>query len=50
MFIHTYTQGTTSCEVQAITAAGEASRGATAYLNLEAGGDCHGEPAALKVR
>ena len=42
-------QGTTSCEVQAVTAAGEAARGATAYLNLEAGGDCHGEAAALKV-
>ncbi|EFJ51560.1 hypothetical protein VOLCADRAFT_57231, partial [Volvox carteri f. nagariensis] len=39
-------QGTTSAEVLAVTAAGGAARGATAYLNLESG-DCHGEMAAV---
>ncbi|GIL53284.1 hypothetical protein Vafri_8926 [Volvox africanus] len=39
-------QGTTSAEVQAVSAAGPAARGATAYLNLESG-DCHGEAAAV---
>ncbi|GIL89012.1 hypothetical protein Vretimale_16283 [Volvox reticuliferus] len=39
-------QGTTSAEVQAVSAAGPAAHGATAYLNLESG-DCHGEAAAV---
>ncbi|GLC48449.1 hypothetical protein PLESTB_000099000 [Pleodorina starrii] len=39
-------QGTTSAEVQAVSAAGPSARGATAYLNLESG-DCHGEAAAV---
>lgn len=42
-------QGTTSAEVQAVLAAQGAAKGSTAYLNLEAGGDCHGEPAAIKA-
>ncbi len=44
-----WAQGTASAEVQAASAAGAAARGATAYLNLEPGGDCHGEPAALRA-
>ncbi|KAG2494143.1 hypothetical protein HYH03_007779 [Edaphochlamys debaryana] len=39
-------QGTTAAEALAVTAAGPAARGATAYLNLEPG-DCHGEAAAV---
>ncbi len=35
-----------SAEVLAVSAAGSAARGATAYLNLESG-DCHGEAAAV---
>ncbi|GFR49391.1 hypothetical protein Agub_g11443 [Astrephomene gubernaculifera] len=41
-------QGTPSAEVQAVSAAGPAARGATAYLNLESG-DCHGEAAAVEA-
>lgn len=35
-----------SAEVLAVSAAGPAARGSTAYLNLESG-DCHGEAAAV---
>ena len=38
-------QGTASAEVQAVSAAGDASRGGTAYVNLETG-DCHGDATA----
>ncbi len=41
-------QGTESPERQAVTQAGAAARGATAYLNLEPG-DCHGESAAVEA-
>ncbi|KAK3028787.1 hypothetical protein RJ639_039053 [Escallonia herrerae] len=37
-----YAQGTKPAEVQAVEAAGELCRGATAYLNLEPG-DCYGD-------
>ncbi|WIA34857.1 hypothetical protein OEZ86_013155 [Tetradesmus obliquus] len=39
-------QGTTPSEVLAVQQAGEAARGATAYLNLETG-DCHGDESAV---
>lgn len=39
-------QGTTPAEVVAARQAGEAARGATAYLNLETG-DCHGDDSAV---
>lgn len=41
-------QGTESAESKAVTAAGAAARGGTAYLNLEPG-DCHGEAAAVEA-
>ncbi|CAI5969373.1 unnamed protein product [Closterium sp. NIES-64] len=41
-----HAQGTASAEKQAVEAAGEAARGATAYLNLEPG-DCHGDDTAV---
>ncbi|GJP50996.1 hypothetical protein CLOM_g10149 [Closterium sp. NIES-68] len=41
-----HAQGTASAEKQAVEAAGEAARGATAYLNLEPG-DCHGDDSAV---
>ncbi|GLT87794.1 hypothetical protein SLE2022_058550 [Rubroshorea leprosula] len=37
-----YAQGTKPAEIQAVEAAGEHCRGATAYLNMEPG-DCHGD-------
>ncbi|KAK2974283.1 hypothetical protein RJ640_016769 [Escallonia rubra] len=43
-----YAQGTKPAEVQAVEAAGELSRGATAYLNLEPG-DCHGDHTAVSA-
>ncbi|XP_021734368.1 riboflavin biosynthesis protein PYRR, chloroplastic-like [Chenopodium quinoa] len=43
-----YAQGTTAAEVQAVEAAGEWCRGATAYLNMECG-DCHGERTAVSA-
>nr|XP_021851859.1 riboflavin biosynthesis protein PYRR, chloroplastic isoform X2 [Spinacia oleracea] len=43
-----YAQGTTSAEVQAVQAAGDWCRGATAYLNMECG-DCHGEHTAVSA-
>lgn len=42
-------QGTASAEVQAVAEAGLSSSSSTAYLNLESGGDCHGEPAAIRA-
>lgn len=41
-------QGTEPPECQVARLAGEAARGATAYLNLETG-DCHGEAAAVEA-
>lgn len=41
-----YAQGTVSCEVQAVEAAGSLSQGATAYLAMEPG-DCHGDTASV---
>ncbi|RYR60940.1 hypothetical protein Ahy_A04g018028 isoform C [Arachis hypogaea] len=43
-----YAQGTTPAEAQAVAAAGELCRGATAYLNMEPG-DCHGDHAAVSA-
>ncbi|KAK3002749.1 hypothetical protein RJ639_017879 [Escallonia herrerae] len=43
-----YAQGTKPAEVQAVEAAGELCRGATAYLNLEPG-DCHGDHTAVSA-
>ncbi|KAJ4826813.1 hypothetical protein Tsubulata_016033 [Turnera subulata] len=43
-----YAQGTKPAEVQAVEAAGEFSRGATAYLNMEPG-DCHGDHSAVSA-
>ncbi|XP_027353545.1 riboflavin biosynthesis protein PYRR, chloroplastic isoform X2 [Abrus precatorius] len=43
-----YAQGTTPAEVQAVEAAGERCRGATAYLNMEPG-DCHGDHSAVSA-
>ncbi|KAI7739062.1 hypothetical protein M8C21_005221 [Ambrosia artemisiifolia] len=43
-----YAQGTTPAEVQAVEAAGEYCRGATAYVNMEPG-DCHGDYAAVSA-
>ncbi|EFJ23954.1 hypothetical protein SELMODRAFT_102410 [Selaginella moellendorffii] len=43
-----YGQGTRCAEIQAVEMAGELSRGATAYLNLEPG-DCHGDDTAIKA-
>ncbi|KAK7243238.1 hypothetical protein RIF29_38029 [Crotalaria pallida] len=43
-----YAQGTTPAEVQAVEAAGERCRGATAYLNMEPG-DCHGDRTAVSA-
>jgi len=43
-----YAQGTAAAEVQAIDAAGERCRGATAYLNMEPG-DCHGDHSAVSA-
>jgi diaminohydroxyphosphoribosylaminopyrimidine deaminase/5-amino-6-(5-phosphoribosylamino)uracil reductase len=45
---HLRAQGTTSAEVLAAREAGEAARGATAYLNLESG-DCHGDDSAVSA-
>ncbi len=41
-------QGTTSAEVQCVTAAQQQTAGSTAYLNLETG-DCHGDSASLSA-
>ncbi|KAI3694255.1 hypothetical protein L1987_77218 [Smallanthus sonchifolius] len=41
-----YAQGTKPAEVQAVEAAGEYCRGATAYVNMEPG-DCHGDYTAV---
>ncbi|KAI7736071.1 hypothetical protein M8C21_023688 [Ambrosia artemisiifolia] len=43
-----YAQGTTPAEVQAVEAAGEFCRGATAYVNMEPG-DCHGDYTAVSA-
>ncbi|KAJ7976617.1 Riboflavin biosynthesis protein PYRR chloroplastic [Quillaja saponaria] len=43
-----YAQGTKPAEVQAVEAAGDLCRGATAYLNLEPG-DCHDDPTAVSA-
>ncbi|OVA14785.1 CMP/dCMP deaminase [Macleaya cordata] len=43
-----YAQGTKCAELQAVEAAGEFSRGATAYLNMEPG-DCHGDQTAVSA-
>ncbi|CAI9274974.1 unnamed protein product [Lactuca saligna] len=43
-----YAQGTKPAEVQAVEAAGEYCRGATAYLNMEPG-DCDGDNTALSA-
>ncbi|KAI4350171.1 hypothetical protein L6164_010680 [Bauhinia variegata] len=43
-----YAQGTKPAEVQAVEAAGELCRGATAYLNMEPG-DCHGDHTAVSA-
>ncbi|XP_047311166.1 riboflavin biosynthesis protein PYRR, chloroplastic [Impatiens glandulifera] len=41
-----YAQGTKPAELQAVEAAGEFCKGATAYLNMESG-DCHGDRTAV---
>ncbi|WCJ21981.1 Riboflavin biosynthesis protein PYRR chloroplastic [Euphorbia peplus] len=43
-----YAQGTKSAELQAVEAAGDSSKGATAYLNMESG-DCHGDHTAASA-
>ncbi|KAK8610904.1 hypothetical protein V6N13_082060 [Hibiscus sabdariffa] len=43
-----YAQGTKPAEVLAVEAAGERSRGATAYVNMEPG-DCHGDHTAVSA-
>ena len=43
-----YAQGTKPAEVQAVEAAGELCRGATAYVNMEPG-DCHGDLTAVSA-
>ncbi|KAL9831539.1 Riboflavin biosynthesis protein PYRR [Arabidopsis thaliana] len=43
-----YAQGTKPAEALAVEAAGEFSRGATAYLNMEPG-DCHGDHTAVSA-
>nr|KYP64170.1 Riboflavin biosynthesis protein ribD [Cajanus cajan] len=43
-----YAQGTAAAEVQAVAAAAESCRGATAYLNMEPG-DCHGDHSAVSA-
>ncbi|GMY13914.1 riboflavin biosynthesis protein PYRR, chloroplastic isoform X1 [Fagus crenata] len=43
-----YAQGTKAAELQALEAAGESSRRATAYVNLEPG-DCHGDHTAVSA-
>ncbi|XP_031481381.1 riboflavin biosynthesis protein PYRR, chloroplastic [Nymphaea colorata] len=43
-----YAQGTKCAELQAVEAAGELCRGATAYLNLEPG-DCDGDDTAISA-
>ncbi|KAL4320186.1 hypothetical protein GQ457_18G010370 [Hibiscus cannabinus] len=43
-----YAQGTKPAEVLAVEAAGERSRGATAYVNMEPG-DCHGDHSAVSA-
>lgn len=43
-----YAQGTKPAEVQAVEAAGEYCRGATAYVNMEPG-DCDGDNTALSA-
>ncbi|XP_058102513.1 riboflavin biosynthesis protein PYRR, chloroplastic isoform X2 [Magnolia sinica] len=43
-----YAQGTKPAEAQAVEAAGELCKGATAFLNLEPG-DCHGDHTALSA-
>ncbi|GAV63713.1 dCMP_cyt_deam_1 domain-containing protein/RibD_C domain-containing protein/DUF1768 domain-containing protein [Cephalotus follicularis] len=43
-----YAQGTKPAEVQAVEAACECSRGATAYVNMEPG-DCHGDHTAVSA-
>ncbi|KAA8536651.1 hypothetical protein F0562_029129 [Nyssa sinensis] len=43
-----YAQGTEPAEVQAVEAAGNWGKGATAYLNMEPG-DCHGDRTAVSA-
>lgn len=43
-----YAEGTIPAEVQAVEAAGERCRGATAYLNMEPG-DCHSNSSAVSA-
>lgn len=43
-----YAQGTKPAEALAVEAAGEFSRGSTAYLNMEPG-DCHGDQTAVSA-
>ncbi|KAM7528693.1 hypothetical protein LguiB_032103 [Lonicera macranthoides] len=43
-----YAQGTQPAEVQAVEAAGEWGKGATAYINMEPG-DCHGDHTAVSA-
>ncbi|KAL6970724.1 hypothetical protein U1Q18_030417 [Sarracenia purpurea var. burkii] len=43
-----YAQGTKPAEVQAVEAAGDQCKGATAYLNMEPG-DCYGDRAAVSA-
>ena len=43
-----YAEGTIPAEVQAVEAAGEQCRGATAYLNMEPG-DCHCDTSAVSA-
>lgn len=43
-----YAEGTVPAEVQAVEAAGEQCRGATAYLNMEPG-DCHCDSSAVSA-
>ena len=43
-----YAQGTKPAEMLAVEVAGERSRGATAYLNMEPG-DCHGDYTAVSA-
>ncbi|KAF6145314.1 hypothetical protein GIB67_017025 [Kingdonia uniflora] len=43
-----YAQGTKCAELQAVEAASELCKGATAYLNMESG-DCHGDQTAVSA-
>ncbi|KAM7279590.1 hypothetical protein ACFE04_006724 [Oxalis oulophora] len=43
-----YAQGTKPAEIQAVEAAADSCRGATAYLNMEPG-DCHGDHTAVSA-